>query len=85
MRGWRLAAWSSPGRELRRAGELLSLRVVVRPLLRQPAKEVRRAQDRSIGAMYDLFREVNAQVGNLASALLAGSARPHDARGARRA
>jgi hypothetical protein len=54
-----------------------------RPLLRRPAKEVRRVQDRSIGAVYDLMREVNAQVGNLASELLTKLARRRKARGAR--
>jgi phosphoribosylformylglycinamidine (FGAM) synthase-like enzyme len=54
-----------------------------RPVLRRPAKEVRRVQDRSIGAVYDLIREVNAQVGNLASELLSKLARRHEARGAR--
>jgi histone H3/H4 len=54
-----------------------------RELLRRPAKEVRRVQDRSIGAVYDLIREINAQVGNVASDLLAKASRrrePHAAR-----
>jgi histone H3/H4 len=54
-----------------------------RPLLKGPAKEVRRVQDRSIGAVYDLVREINAQVGNLASDLLAKAARRREARAAR--
>jgi hypothetical protein len=43
-------------------------------LLRGPAKEVRRVQDRTIGAIYDVIREVNQQVGTLASELLAEAA-----------
>ena len=39
--------------------------------LKKPAKEVRRVQDRSIGAVYDLIRGINDQVGKLASELLA--------------
>ena len=39
--------------------------------LKQPVKEVRRVQDRSIGAVYDLVRGINKQVGTLASELLA--------------
>ncbi len=41
--------------------------------LEGPAKEARRVQDRSIGAIYDLIREVNQQVGALASDLLSRS------------
>jgi histone H3/H4 len=54
-----------------------------RELLRRPAKEVRRVQDRSIGAVYDLIRQINAQVGNLASDLLDKAGRRHEARAAR--
>ena len=39
-------------------------------LLRGPAKEVRRAQDHTIGAIYDLIRKINQQVGTRASELL---------------
>ena len=39
--------------------------------LKKPVKEVRRVQDRSIGAVYDLIRGINEQVGTLASELLA--------------
>jgi hypothetical protein len=39
-------------------------------LLREPSKEVRKLQDRSIGAIYDLIREVNEKVGTLANDLL---------------
>lgn len=39
--------------------------------LREPAKEVRHMQDRTIGAIYDLIRKVNEEVGTLAAELLA--------------
>jgi predicted DNA-binding protein len=39
-------------------------------LLRAPAKEVRRVQDHTIGAIYDLIRHINEQVGTLAAELL---------------
>jgi hypothetical protein len=38
--------------------------------LKKPVKEVRRVQDRSIGAVYDLIRRVNDQVGTLAGDVL---------------
>ena len=44
-------------------------------LLRGPAKEVRRLQDHTIGAVYDLIRGINEQVGSLASDLLAEAAK----------
>lgn len=40
-----------------------------RNLLRAPAREVRRVQDRAIRAVYDLVRTINHQVGGLASDL----------------
>ena len=49
-------------------------------LLKGPAKEVRRVQDHTIGAMYDLIREVNQQVGTFASELLAEAATRRPAR-----
>ena len=39
-------------------------------LLRGPAKEVQRVQDHTIGAIYDVIRGINDQVGTLASELL---------------
>ena len=48
-------------------------------LLRGTAKEVRRVQDHTIGAVYDLIRHINEQVGTLASELLDQAAK----RGAR--
>jgi hypothetical protein len=51
-----------------------------RDLLRGPAKEVRRVQDRTIGAIYDLIREINEKVGNLASDLLAKATKRREAR-----
>jgi hypothetical protein len=50
-------------------------------LLRGPAKEVRRVQDYTIGAVYDLIRGINQQVGTLASDLLAEAAKRKGARG----
>jgi hypothetical protein len=44
-------------------------------LLRGPAKEVKRVQDHTIGAIYDLIRGINKQVGTLASELLTGAAK----------
>jgi hypothetical protein len=38
-------------------------------LLKEQAKKVRRAQDRTIGAIYDLIRDVNQKVGTFASEL----------------
>ena len=38
--------------------------------LKKPVKEVRRVQDRSIGAVYDLIRGINEQVGKLADDML---------------
>jgi hypothetical protein len=43
-------------------------------VLKESAKEVRRVQDRSIGAVYDLIRNINEKVGDLASDLLAEAA-----------
>jgi len=39
-------------------------------ILKQPVKEVRRVQDRSIGAVYDLIRSINQQVGKVADDVL---------------
>ena len=39
-------------------------------ILKAPAKEVRRVQDHTIGAVYDVIRDINEQVGTLASKLL---------------
>jgi hypothetical protein len=50
-------------------------------LLRGPAKEVRRVQDHTIGAVYDLIRHINEQVGTLASELLDQAAKRRGARG----
>jgi hypothetical protein len=44
-------------------------------LLRGPAKEVRRVQDHTIGAIYDVIRRINEQVGTLASELLREAAK----------
>lgn len=39
-------------------------------VLRKPVREVRRVQDRSIGAVYDLIRQINERVAKLASDML---------------
>ena len=49
-------------------------------LLRGPAKAAKRVQDHTIGAIYDVIREVNQQVGTLASELLAEAAARRAAR-----
>ena len=49
-------------------------------LLRGSAKEVRRVQDHTIGAIYDVIRGINQEVGTLASELLAEAAKRRGAR-----
>jgi hypothetical protein len=49
-------------------------------LLPGPAKGVRRLQDRTIGAVYDLIRHVNGRVGTLAMELLDQAAKRRGAR-----
>lgn len=49
-------------------------------LLKGPAKEVRRVQDHTIGAIYDLIRDINQKVGTFASELLAEAAKSRSAR-----
>jgi hypothetical protein len=49
-------------------------------LLKGPAKEVRRVQDHTIGAIYDVIRRINRQVGTLASELLDEAAKRRDGR-----
>jgi uncharacterized membrane-anchored protein YhcB (DUF1043 family) len=49
-------------------------------LLRKPAKEVRKVQDHTIGAIYDVLREINQKVGTLASDLLEEAAKRRAAR-----
>lgn len=59
----------------------LPLRILEKSeVLRGPAKEVRRVQDHTIGAIYDVIREINQQVGTLASTLLADAAERRSAR-----
>jgi len=41
-------------------------------ILKAPVDEVRKVQDQSIGAIYDMIRNVNAEVGKLASKALDG-------------
>jgi hypothetical protein len=49
-------------------------------LLRGAAKEVMRVQDHTIGAIYDLIRDINKRVGTLASELLTEAAKRRSAR-----
>jgi hypothetical protein len=49
-------------------------------LLRGAAKEVMRVQDHTIGAIYDLIRDINRRVGTLASELLTEAAKRRGAR-----
>ncbi len=49
-------------------------------LLKGPAKEVKRVQDHTIGAIYDVIREINEKVGTFASELLAEAAKRRSAR-----
>jgi len=49
-------------------------------LLKGPAKEVRQVRDHTIGAMYDLIRKINEEVGTLASERLADAAKRRAAR-----
>jgi len=57
--------------EIHRAIADLPLEVMTRNgLFEQTAADVRRIQDRSIGAVYDTIREVNHRVTELASKLL---------------
>jgi hypothetical protein len=51
-------------------------------LLRSPAKEAKRVQDHTVGAIYDVIREVNEEVGTFASELLAEAAARRAARAA---
>ena len=44
-------------------------------LLKGPAKQVRHLRDHRIGALYDVIRKVNEEVGTLASELLAEAAK----------
>jgi uncharacterized membrane-anchored protein YhcB (DUF1043 family) len=49
-------------------------------LLKGPAKEVRRVQDHTIGAIYDLIRDINQKIGTFASELLAEAAKSRSTR-----
>jgi hypothetical protein len=54
-------------------------------LLKGTAKEVMRVQDQTIGAVYDLIRDINKRVGTLASELLTEAGTRRHARADRRA
>jgi hypothetical protein len=54
----------------------LPLRILEeRQLLRGPAREAKRLQDQTIGAIYDVIRDINERIGNYASQLLAEAAK----------
>jgi len=50
-------------------------------LLKESAKEAKRLQDHTLGAIYDVIRGINEQVGTYASGLLAEAAKRRTARG----
>lgn len=52
-------------------------------LLREPAKRMRRFQDRAIGAIYDLVRRTTHTVGSFASDLLTSAERVSEDRAAK--
>ena len=63
--------------EIHKAVASLPLNVLEQvELFETSAKEVRRIQDLSIGAVYDLIREINHQVSDLASELLGRHPKP---------
>jgi len=49
-------------------------------LLKEPAKQAQRLQDHTLGAIYDVIRGINEQVGTYASGLLAEAAKRRGAR-----
>lgn len=66
--------------EIHKAIADLPLRILEEvDILRKPVGEIRKVQDHSIRAVYDLIREVNERVGDLASDVL--SRRRSSARG----
>ena len=50
-------------------------------LLKGSAKEAKRLQDHTLGAIYDVIRDINRQVGDYASELLAEAAKRHRTHG----
>jgi hypothetical protein len=67
--------------EIHKAIADLPLRVLEESdLLKGPAKEVRRVQDHTIGAIYDVIRDVNQKIGTFASELLAEAAKSRSTR-----
>jgi len=69
--------------EIHKSIAALPLRILEESdLLRGPVKEVRRVQDQTIGAIYDLIRDINEKVATVASDVLA-EARKRTAPGTR--
>jgi hypothetical protein len=54
-------------------------------LLKGTAKEVKRVQDHTIGAIYDLIRDINKRIGTLASELPRDAGKRRDRRAVGRA
>ena len=58
--------------EIHRAIADLPLKMLLKiDVLAGPAKKIKRVQDESIGAVYDLIREINEQVAKYATEMLA--------------
>ena len=67
--------------EVHKAIAALPLKVLEQSdLLKGPAKEVRRVQEHTIGAIYELIRDINDKVGTFASELLVNAAKNRSAR-----
>jgi hypothetical protein len=49
-------------------------------LLKEPAKEAKRLQDRTLGAIYGAIRDINEKVGSFAADMLAEAAKHRAAR-----
>jgi hypothetical protein len=61
--------------EIHKAIASLPLDILERlDVFEQTVKDVRKVQDTSIGAIYDVIRKINHEVGNYAKELLEGSA-----------
>ena len=71
--------------EIHRSVAALPLEALERlDLFEQTVKDVRKVQDASIGAIYDLIHKVNREVAKLARELLAPSARKRAPSGAKK-
>ena len=67
-----IAKGATTAEEIHRAIADLPLKMLVKiDVLAGPAKKIKRVQDESIGAVYDLIREINEQVAKYATEMLA--------------